>query len=577
VPIKGAAAEWRRASVPESAADLVAAGLPEWEATLLARRGVGSPEAARIFLQPALEHLHDPSLLPGLGAAVDRLETAGERGERVAVVGDYDVDGVSATALLSAVLGAAGIAVEPILPHRLNEGYGFQPVHVERAVAAGCALIVTADCGTASHEAAAAARAAGVDVVVTDHHLLDGEPPPAVILVNPQTAPGDYPFRDLCGAGLAFKLVAAFAERRGLAIDPRRLLSIAALGTICDLVPLTGENRVIASLGLAALAETRSPGLRALFRVSRVGPAVGATDVGYRLGPRLNAAGRLDDPHDALRLLLTRDADEADRLAGSLDALNRHRQGEELRVVEEAAERFRALPELPAILVAWDPSWHKGVVGIAAGRIAQQLHRPTILLCVEGERATGSGRSIRGVHLHGFLAGWAGDLERFGGHAQAVGMTAASDRLESLRAAWEAAAAAWDPDLFVPRFRYDAELELAAVDRRFVEELGRLEPCGQGNPRPLFRFGPLERAAPPRYFGNGHVSQLATDASGGRLDITAWGWGERWAGLEAPFEVLARCEIDRYWDRPALRLVDARAIDGAGAAAAPRGLGTAGG
>lgn len=574
----GPAAEWRRASLPESAARLVASGLPEWESALLARRGIETPEEARIFLQPALEHLHDPHRMPGLTAAVERLEAALERGERVAVVGDYDVDGVSATALLAAVLGACGLEVEAILPHRLTEGYGFQPVHVERARLAGCGLIVTADCGTASFEAAAAARAAEIDVVVTDHHLLAGEPPPGIVLVNPQTAPGDYPYLELCGAGLAFKLVAALAARRGMDLDPRRLLAIAALGTICDLVPLTGENRVIAALGLAALGETRSPGLQALYRVSRVGPAVTATDVGYRIGPRLNAAGRLADPEQALELLLTRDPERAERLAEALDGLNSHRQSEERRVVEEAGERFRALPELPPILVAWDESWHKGVVGIAAGRIAQELHRPTILLCLEGDRATGSGRSIRGIHLHGFVSAWAGQLERFGGHAQAIGLTAASDRLEALRAAWESAAASWDPELFVPRFRYDAELELAAVDRRFIEELGRLEPCGQGNPRPLFRFGPLERAAPPRYFGKGHVSQLARDASGGRLEITAWGWGERWQALGGRFEVLARCEIDRYWDRPALRLVDARpvgAADDPPTAALGRGSGEA--
>lgn len=563
------APRWVAAAVPPAAGDLVAAGLPPRLAPLLARRGVADAEAARRFLAPSLDHLHDPLRLHGLAAAVERLARACRDGEAVAVVGDYDVDGVTATALLAAVFGACKIAVHPVLPHRLREGYGFQPVHVERAAELGCRLIVTVDCGTASAAAVAAAAERGIDVVITDHHLPGEALPPGAILVNPTQELCDYPFPALAGVGLALKLALAVAEALGRRIDPRRLLRIACLGTIADLVPLVDENRVIAALGLAALADTPSPGLRALFRRAGVRPPFRAADVAYRLGPRINAAGRLDDAHGALDLLLSRDAARGEALAEALDTLNRERQEEERRVVDEARELVAAAGEPPPIVVAWKAGWHRGVLGIAAGRLARELHRPTVLLALDDGEAVGSGRSVPGIALHDFLAAWRGDLARFGGHDQAVGLTVAlagggAGPLERLRAAWQEAAAAWPADLLSPRLELELDLAPGEVDGRLLAELGRLEPHGQGNPEPLVRVAPLRLAAPPRPFGQGHLSALARGDDGAPLRLVGWRWGERAGdlagGADGRFEAAGHVEHDRYTGGPRLRLVDVRPL-----------------
>jgi single-stranded-DNA-specific exonuclease len=576
MPSADARYEWRPLPEPPEAAVLVAGGVPERMAALLARRGVRDPAEARAFLEPALDQLHDPcgpAGLHGLDAALDRLVAARERGERVAVVGDYDVDGVSGTALLLAVLRFCGLETEAILPHRMREGYGFQAVHVERAAVSGCGLVVTVDCGTSSEAAARSALDGGIDVIVTDHHLPGGELPAGVILVNPRQAGCGYPFPDLSGAGLAFKLALALIGRLGLSVDPAALLRIACLGTIADLVPLRGENRTIAALGLRALGSVRSPGLRALLAQAGVRPPYSADDVGFRIGPRINAAGRLDDASQALDLLLTRDEGQARELALRLDRWNRERQDEESAVVDAAREALRVRRSAshlegtqdaePRIAVAWSEGWHRGVVGIAAGRIARELHRPTLLLAVEGDQAVGSGRSIPGIELHGFLDRWSGDMVRFGGHAQAVGLTVEPSRLEALRDAWEASSLEWDPSPFVRRHDYELALAPAEVTDAMVDELDALEPHGQGNPRPLLRIGPLRLSGTPRIFGKRERRHLGAEAEGedgGRVKLLGWGWAERAPALARPFEVLAHLERDRYDGRPVLRLVDSRAF-----------------
>ena len=585
------ASTWSAAEAPDAAGALTEARVPEWMAVLLARRGVTDVEAARRFLNPSLDQLHDPRRLAGLEKAVERLVAARDGGETVAVVGDYDVDGVSATALLTAVLGACGIASRAILPHRLREGYGFQPVHVERAVEEGCRVVVTVDCGVSSGEAVAAATDAGLDVIITDHHLPGDELPEGTLLVNPNQALCDYPFPGLAGVGLALKLAQAVAEACGRKLDPHQLLRVACLGTIADLAPLVDENRVIAALGLKALGETRSLGLKALFRHAGVKTPLSASDVGFRIGPRLNAAGRLDDAAGALELLTSRDEARCEELAQRLDGLNRERQGEERRVVEEARELVRERfdgDRPPPLLVAWSPGWHPGVLGIAAGRLARDFHRPTVLLTLrDGEgpddpaSATGSGRSVPGVPLHDFLDRWRGELARFGGHDQAVGLTveegageaggeeggneggeALEERLERLRATWEEAAGEWPADLLERRYEYELELPPSRVSRKFVRQLARLEPHGQGNPQPLVRLGPLTLAAPPRTFGKEtkHLSATAVGEDGGRVALLAWRWGDRPERLAGRFEVLGYVEEDDYRKAPVVRLLDARPV-----------------
>jgi single-stranded-DNA-specific exonuclease len=550
---------WLPAPLPAAAADLLREGVSPRLAPLLARRGVADGAAAARFLTPSADQLHDPLLLAGMAGAVERLLAARRDGEKVAVVGDYDVDGVSATALLLAVFAACGLKALPIVPNRLREGYGFQPVHVERAAAEGCRLIVTVDCGTTAAAAVAAATAAGVDVIVTDHHLPAGGPPPGALVVNPRLDGCSYPFPDLAGVGLALKLALAFAVRAGRPLELSRLLRIACLGTIADLVPLTGENRVIAALGLAALADTSSPGLRALFARAGVRAPFSSADVAFRIGPRLNAAGRLADAEAALELLLTRDGVRAGVLADQLDRHNRERQAEETRVVEEARSHFAARSPLPAIVVAWREGWHKGVVGIAAGRIARELNRPAVLLSLEGETATGSGRSVPGIALHGFLARWEGRLTRFGGHAQAVGLTVEADRLPKLLREWEEAAGAeWPAELLTRRYEYELEVAPAEAGEELLAELARLEPHGQGNAQPLLRVGPLTLTGSPRAFGKGHLEAMARGDDGGSVALLGWRWGERKDELAGRFEVLAHLEEDRYRRRPVLRLIDCR-------------------
>lgn len=562
--LAAARSRWRPADVPASASALEAAGISSRLAPLLARRGVEDAEAAERFLRPSPDHLHDPFLLAGLAEAVDRLLAARERGERVAIVGDYDVDGVTSTALLTAVFSKLGIGSEAILPHRLHDGYGFQPVHVERAQEAGCSLILTVDCGTTAVAAVAAAREAGIDVVITDHHLPgDTALPAGTIQINPKQDGCGYPFADLAAVGLALKLALGLLRKAGREPAPLdALLRIACLGTIADLVPLVDENRVIAALGLAGLARTPSVGLQALFRKAGLHAPFSATDVGFRIGPRLNAAGRLADAGAALELLLTRDPRRAEGLAEDLDRWNRQRQDEEQRVVDQARMQLDAKSESesPAITVLWQEGWHRGVVGIAAGRIARDLHRPALLLAVEGKDATGSGRSISGIDLHGFLQPWKKRLARFGGHTQAVGLTAELAALPDLVREWQEAAAAWPEELLQRTYEWELELLAGAVGPELLAELSQLEPHGMGNRRPLLKVGPLELLGSPRLFGKGHLSAIARGADGASVRLLGWRWAEREDDLAGAFEGLGYVEPDTYRGGEVLRLVDARSV-----------------
>jgi len=548
--------------------------MPEHLAGLLARRGVETSAEAESFFSPSLAQLHDPFELGGVTAAVERLHRALRESQRVAIVGDYDVDGVSGTALLLAVLRYCGFDAEPILPHRMREGYGFQPVHAERAAAAGCSLVVTIDCGTTSVDAARRAIELGLDVVVTDHHLPGPELPDGVVQVNPRQDSCHYPFPDLSGAGIALKLAQALGRRLEREPDPVSLLRMACLGTVADMVPLLGENRTIAALGLEALPSTPSVGLQALMRQAGVKAPLSASDIGFRIGPRINAAGRLDDARQALDLLLSRDPAQADRLAADLERWNRERQDEEARVVGEAREQVLARagrsgggeddPSVASILVAWSESWHRGVVGIAAGRLMREFHRPAILLAVEEGEAVGSGRSVPGIELHGFVSRWRDELARFGGHAQAIGLSVPLERLEGLREQWEGAAAEWSEDLLRRRFEYELELTPAALTADLLGELSRLEPHGQANPQPLLRVGPLTLTGEPRIFGRTarkHVSAAAAGPDGATIRVLGWGWGERLERLAGPFEALGHLEQDRYSGCPVLRLVDTRRSD----------------
>lgn len=550
---------WAPAPTPDAAADLAATGLAPWLAAVLSRRGLTTEPEVESFLEPSAVDLHDPALLPDMEAAVDRLSAAREANEPVAVVGDYDVDGVTASAQLVAVFRACGLKVEPLLPNRHTEGYGFQPIHAQRADDLGCSLIVTADCGSTSTEAVLRARELGVEVIVTDHHLTTGELPEGTLEINPARPDSAYPYPYLCASGIAFKLARAVAERCGRDIPDESLLRMACLGTIADLVPLTGENRVIAALGLRALPDTPSLGLRALMRTSGVGSRVSAEDVGYRLGPRINAAGRMAAADAALDLLLTRDRHRAGELAARLEEWNRQRQAAQRDTTTAAVERWADDEAPPPILVGWDPEWHAGVVGISAGQVARRFHRPALLLQVEGETAKGSGRSIPGINLHGFLDRWRERLLRFGGHEQAVGLTVETAALPELAAEWqEAAKEEWPPELLERVYEYEWHFEPDALDRDLLATLAKLEPFGMSNRRPLLRSGPLRLLGEPKLFGDGHLKATAQTPGNRPLNLLGWGWADRAGDLSGHFEMLGYLELDHYVDAPVFRLRDAR-------------------
>ncbi|MDX1632186.1 MAG: single-stranded-DNA-specific exonuclease RecJ [Thermoanaerobaculia bacterium] len=555
--------EWIRAPVPEEAGKLSREGVGPRLAALLSRRGVRNLDEVEAFLRPDLEALHPPEALTDLEEGLILLQRA-RTGERpVFVLGDYDVDGVSAAAILTGALRYGGVQVETVIPHRIREGYGLRPSHVERAIRAGADSLVTVDCGTNAGAALEAAHEAGLPVLVIDHHLPAGPtPPPSTVIVNPKREACDYPFRDLCAAGLALKVAQAFGRRTGRVIPLEALLRIACLGTIADRVPLRGENRIIASRGLESLARTRSRGLRTLFGSAGLRQPFQADDVGFRIGPRLNAAGRMGSGELALELLLTRDPGRATGIVEHLEELNQRRKREESRVVREATEILPTREEgRPSILVGWSEGWHRGVVGVAASRLARKFHRPTVLFAVEDDEATGSGRSVPGIHLHRFLLPWRDEYLRFGGHAGAVGLTVPSKDLEGLSSAWKDAAEAWDQARLAPRREYELELPPGDCDLDLWEELETLEPHGEGNPRPLLRVGPLRLAGEPRSFGSGHLRGEARGPAGHRVRFLGWRWAERIERLTGTFEVLAHLRRDRLYGTLELHLVEARSLE----------------
>jgi single-stranded-DNA-specific exonuclease len=456
-------------------------GVGETTAAVLARRGYADAGRARAFLAGE-QPLHDPLLLGDMAAAVARIRLAAERGERICVHGDYDVDGICATALLVLALRELGGEVSWHLPSRFEEGYGVSGATIARLADEGCGLLVTVDCGITAVDEVAAARARGLDVIVTDHHR-PGETLPDCLVVA--TRPSAYPFPDLCGSGVAHKLATALLGAGHPVVA--RQLDLVGLATIADVVPLVDENRSLAIAGLRQLARTQRPGLRALMRAAQVDPAtVDSGSVGFRLAPRINAAGRLGRPDAALQLLLTDDADEARALAEQLEALNRERQGVEDRILRAAVAQVEGWPDERRArkgYVLWADDWHEGVIGIVASRLVERYHRPVVMIagCEGGWK--GSGRSIAAFDLHAALAACAGTLERFGGHRAAAGLSIAADRLEDFAVAFaqHAEAVLDDADL-VARTQVDAVVPASALTLSLAQELDRLAPFGLGNP-----------------------------------------------------------------------------------------------
>ncbi len=554
------ASRWRVAREP-SADDVAALAatlhIPPLLARLLIQRGHGEVETAKQFLRPRLEALIDPYALPDMAVAVEIIIEAVRAGQVILVHGDYDVDGQCGTTLLTRLLRAGGANVVPFVPHRTRDGYDFGPAGIAAAQEAGASLIVTCDCGTTALQSVARAKELGMRVIVSDHHL-PGELPPADAVINPQRADHAGAGRELCGTGVAFKLAQALAPRLGLSENfPLHLLDLVALATVADIVPLVGENRILTKYGLRLLNESRWPGVQALVRVAGLeGKTVRAGHVGYVLGPRLNATGRVAEAMDGVRLLLTDDEDEANALAIKLEALNERRQAMDQAILEQAVESVEASLDLERdyALVLAREGWHPGVIGIVASRVVERYGRPAILLAVEGDEAKGSGRSISRFNLHDALTKCAEHLTRYGGHRMAAGLTLRADRVDQFREAFNACAReCLTPEDLVPTQHVDAVVSLKDLDYDLEKLLRHLEPCGMGNPMPVFGVAGA-RARDPRTVGANHLKFTIDDATG-RLDAIGFDWADRvgdgW--LKDRLDVAFRLELNDFGRSPDLQ------------------------
>ena len=527
---------WELQGCDEPAAAALAAALsvPPVVARLLCQRGLDDPDRAARFLNPSLAHLHDPMRLADMPVAVDRIVAAIARRERIAIHGDYDVDGITSTVIVRRALELLGADVVHFIPERFADGYGLQPAAVERLQADGVRLLVSVDCGIRGAEAARRARELGVDLIVTDHHEPGSELPPALAVINPKRADCGYPDKNLAGVGVALKLVQALCARAGRDALVSGFLKIAAIGTLADVVPLVGENRVIAKLGLDQLS--RGPhkvGLRALLEVAGLtGKTLDSFHVSFLIAPRMNAAGRMSSPDIATRLLLASDesmAEEARDLALRLDGENVRRQEEEATIVAAARKIVQSDPEVGArsVLVVAGENWHRGVIGIVASKLVDAFHRPAIVLSIEDGVAQGSCRSIPGFDMLGALERCAPILGRFGGHKQAAGLTLDAARVREFRLAVnEVADESLGPDDLRPRLRIDSDLAFRGITGDVAAGIASLAPFGAGNPRPIFAARGVAVVDGPRKLKERHL-KMSLKQGGRVFRAVAWRAAER--------------------------------------------------
>lgn len=556
-----AAARW---VLPEASREAVeslqhALGLERPAAAVLAQRGYTDHAAAREFLNPGLDSLHDPFLLRDMERAVLRILEAVRGGERILLYGDYDADGTCSVVVLKKCIEVLGGAADFHIPHRLKDGYGMRAEAVDEAARNGVRLIVSVDTGIRAAEAVRHANARGIDVIVTDHHLPEAELPPAFATINPNRPDCEYPNKHLCGAGVALKLVQALLAASGMAETRRRalvdsFLKPVAIATIADIVPLTGENRTVVQRGLSGLRNVKNPGLKALLAVAGFdeGDCPSAGQVAFRLAPRINAAGRMATARDVIELFLTADAGRARDLAGQLDTLNRERQEAEARIFEcilkECGESNAAA------LVFAGAEWHLGVLGIVAGKLAERFYRPVFVLSDAATDAgepmlSGSGRSIPSFHLLEALESMPDLFARFGGHRQAAGVTLPAAHLEEFRRRLEQhALARLSAEDLCRSYAIDAAVSFGELSERAIREVLSLGPFGLGNPAPLFYAQGAEVAGAAKALSEGKHFQVPLRHEGRLLFAKAWSFAER-AGLFEPgarLDVLFQIEDDAY-------------------------------
>ena len=541
--------------------------LPEPICRLLAARGHSPADSAKRYLRPRLDQLHPPGQLRDLDLAVVRLVAAIRGGETIMIHGDYDVDGMSSTALLTRAFRTLGGTVVPFIPHR-RDGYDLGDAGVRAARAAGATLVVTCDCGTSAIDPVQALNAMGVDVIISDHHLPGGDLPAAFAVLNPRRPGCESNDKDLAAVGVAFKL--ALAVTRALGGNENNvfgMLDLVALATIADIAPLKGENRVFARYGLRMLSESQNLGLRALIRSAGLdGKPLTAGRVGFILAPRLNAVGRLGKALRGVELLMARTEHEANTIARELEEMNARRQEIDRAVLEQARQRVLALDldETYGIVLAAD-GWHPGVIGIVASRIVEEFGRPTILIGLDGDEGKGSGRSISRFDLHGGIGHCRHVLKRFGGHRSAAGVTIARDQVEAFARCFnEGARAVLTLDDLIPELRVDMEVALADITPEFEALLRHLEPCGMGNPSPMLVTRGVQLAAPPRRVGDGGLKLLIESTTGEPIEAIGWTLGGRIGELATTraFDIAYRLERDEFRGKSRLqaRLSDFRVV-----------------
>ena len=512
-------------------------------ARVLAGRGLTDPEAAQRFLEPSLDHLHAPELLTGMREAVERLRAAIAAREKILIYGDYDVDGTVSVVILKKAIELAGGTAGFHVPHRLKDGYGMRAEVIERAAAMGVRLIVSVDTGIRAAEVVRGARELGIDVIVTDHHLPEAELPPALAVLNPNRRDCSYPDKNLCGAGVAFKLVHALLATLSWPEEKLRrmlqsFLKLVAVATVADVVPLLGENRIIVKYGLQGLQSVRNPGLRALLEVSGMlrGRAPSARQVAFQIAPRMNAAGRMDDARNVIELFLTEDPERAKILAGQLHTLNQERQETEAEIVRLVLEECSRIPvqDDQAALVFAGPNWHRGVVGIVASRLVERFYRPVFVLSQENGEAHGSGRSIPPFHLLDALESMPDLFSRFGGHRQAAGVSLPAESIAEFRTRLNHyAAERLTPADFRPQLAIDALVDLKELTTGpAVAEILALAPFGFGNPPPLLAILDAEVADAPVVVKEKHL-RVHLRQNGRHLFSTAWNFVERATELPA--------------------------------------------
>ncbi|GAB4156098.1 MAG: hypothetical protein Kow00107_05780 [Planctomycetota bacterium] len=548
-------------------------GISPYVASVMVNRGIRTPDEARRFLSPSLLDIHDPFLMKDMDLAADRLAQAVIGREKIVVFGDYDVDGIAASIVVRDFIQSIGVTCECHIPDRLTEGYGLNDEAVREYAARGFNLMITVDCGVKAVETVALARSLGMDVIVTDHHETGEELPPANAVVDPMRADCSYPFKRLAGVGVAYKLIWALSTRlsggpkvyegfRKYLIDA---LPIVALGTVCDVVPLLGENRVLVKHGLEGMAKCSNIGLMSLMeeagilsRLSRDNRAVSVRDVAFSLGPRINAAGRMGSADTALALLSSTDSSKCWELSKKLADFNKQRQELEADMLQQAVADVRALPAIPSAIMLAREEWHQGVLGIVASRVVGHFYRPTFLAVNEGEVTRGSARSIEGFDIVKCLTASESLLEHFGGHAGAAGFTVRTENLDKLREEvnrYADAVFAENPKLLVPVVTIEAELPFRAINPQFVHQLHQLEPFGHEHERPLFCAMGVSVAGEPRLVGanNQHIVMMLNH-EGTSFRSIAFNRPCNLSAISSRINVLFYPKLDNYLGVPNVQL-----------------------